>query len=343
MAEHFFAHAPVISWMTWMKRRIWSSENQEPTPLSTELLKQPIQSPTGIQPTICSESNALEYSQFFQQFFYESSNPVALVIPATVLQAGIQSGLIQGCEIRDSVKNLSGIVFCLFTGNYKDQPVGLITWLCVHPSWRKKGMTNTLLRSIYKIAQPCKIHLWRNDGFLASPAPPVWNEWRIVRKKQSARINSQILHTSLIPQKVPHAKWRTFIMTEWMRANPTGVLLDHSTFPTRFVETYEYQLKPGVIGLLCVQPTFERERKTGAPWCEILCWAFNGLPDASQYSQSQYIERMIDVLPYGWFEAPAAMPHFQDGWISSGQSSWSIFGLDPGFPVQRPILSLCAN
>jgi hypothetical protein len=27
-------------------------------------------------------------------------------------------------------------------------------------------------------------------------------------------------------------------------------------------------------------------------------------------------------------------------WSQAGQTSWSVFGLDPGIPVQRPVISV---
>jgi hypothetical protein len=342
MYEHFFQSAPVISWLTWILRRIWSSEIQEPSPIPTELYQQPIPSPTRIQPISLRQDRVQEYSVFLQQFFYSSEKTVQLVLPPTVLQAGIQSKLFQGCEVRDAGGALAGIVGCMYAGNFKGQPVGVITWLCVHPSWRNKGMTNALLRGIYKLAQPYKIYIWRNDGILSSPAPPLWSEGRIVRKKQNQRVTSRLDKPQIQLQRVPLAKWRNHITAEWSRRNPAGLVLDDPAFPTRLVEVYEYTVKPGAICILCVQPTFERQKQTGEPWCEVITWVFQGVPE-NEYIQSQYIETMLDALPYGWFEASALMPHLQEGWLNAGQSSWSLFGLDPGVPVQRPVLSLCAN
>lgn len=342
MYGHFFESAPVISWLTWIRRRIWSYEIQEPIPLSTELDKQPIVSPTGNQPNRIKTDRAQEYSQFLQNFFYNSEKPVQLVLPPTVLHAGIQSGLFQGCEIRDSGGNLAGIVGCMYAGKFREQPVGVITWLCVHPSWRKKGMTNALLRGIYKLAQPYTIYLWRNDGILSSPTPPLWSEGRIIRKKQLPRVTSRLNKPQIQFQKVSLTKWRSHIVAEWSRRNPAGILLDDPSFPIRLVEVYEYTVKPGSVCILCVQPTFERQKQTGEPWCEIVTWVFQGIPE-HEYIQSQYIETMLDALPYSWFEASNTMPHLQEGWLNAGQSSWSLFGLDPGTPVQRPVLSLCAS
>ena len=342
MYEHFFKSAPVISWLTWIRRRIWSPENQEPSQIPTELLQQPILSPTGIQPTKLRLDKVQEYSLFLQNFFYPTTQAVQLVLPLTVFQAGIQSKLFQGCEIRDSAGALAGIVGCMYAGKFKEQPVGVITWLCVHPSWRKKGMSNALLRGVYKLAQPYKIHLWRNDGILASPTPPLWSEGRIVRKKQFQRVRSCVDKPQIQLQRVPLNKWRQHITAEWLRRNPTGLVLDDPTFTARIVEIYEYTVKPGAICILCVQPTFERQRQTGEPWCEVITWAFQGISE-NEYIQSQYIETMLDALPYCWFEASSTMPHLQEGWLNSGQSSWSLFGLDPGTPVQRPVISLCAN
>ena len=100
-------------------------------------------------------------------------------------------------------------------------------------------------------------------------------------------------------------------------------------------------LGKGSYCIVVVQPTFECQRHaTKEHWCEVVSWLFVGTIK-NTYEQAMYIETVLDATPYTWFDASTTMPHLESRWAVSGSSSWSSFGLDPGAPVLRPILSLC--
>jgi hypothetical protein len=343
MHESFFANAPVLSWTQWLLRQIGFFQLANPSILSSILstkLEDLPASPTGIQPRKVSWKYAAEYTAFLATHFYPASSQIQLCIPATLLETWLKNGHVHGIEIRSKdLKTLVGLVFSTYAGLFQTQQVGCITWLCVHPSWRRTGMTNCLLRWIYTIGSHVSrnLYLFRNDGWLKSIVPPIWSEQRICRKKRRISIQQKDI------VRVPYIKWRSQILNTWTRNNPNGLLFDDTAFDQRLIEVWEQQVAKDRYTILIVQPTFEVQRTTQEHWCEILAWIDSSSSNQTEYEQAFYIEHLLDGLPYTWFESPSKMPHLDLGWKSGGISNWCAFGIDPGIPVLRPILSLCSN
>ena len=339
MNNHFFIDAPVMQWHHWIQRRLLGGEPQDPSFLPSKLstTELPV-SPTGVPPKRAVPECAKEYSTFLATHFYPHSSPIQLSIPVCIFESGIKYGHVQGVEIRTSTSELVGVIFCLYAGLYsKEESIGLITWHCVHPTWRKKGIPNCLLRSIHVFTQPRKVYMFRNDGWLRSPLPPIWTDQRIQRKKSKQRVNK-------IPysiQRVPYGIWQHKIKEDWKTQNPTGFIFDDSKFKYRSMEIWEMNLGKDVYCIVALQPTFECQRSSNdEQWCEIVSWLFVGT-QKTPYEQAMYIEYVLDTTPYTWFDAPSKMPHIETRWTAGGSSSWMSFGIDPGTPVLRPILSLC--
>lgn len=337
--QSFFATAPTLSWNTWIQRQIWNrTHSQEPTLLSTRFLEEPIVLSSSFQLKRIQPSFAHSIGTFLQQYFFPQACPVSLQIPPLILQMYLETGMAVGVMIQDqSTKQIVGCVFSLFCGGIlqTNEPMGLITWLCVHPSYRKQGLTNSLLRGIYRVAQPWKIHWWRNDGLFSSPIPPVWTSHRIIRKKGAGAVMGSQSPT-LRATKRPFHTIETQFISKWSIEHPTGIVLKSpQTVPIQLVECWELRQSPThVVWILC-QPTFEVQRQDGGYWCEVLAWVVEGF---QSYEMTQMIEFCLESTPYDWFDAPSEMPHLEQNWKSNGYSSWSVFGLDPGQPVQRPIL-----
>lgn len=317
---NFFKEPPAISWTTWLKRRIWS-QKKEMVILPPKI--NPIQSsPTGLKPTRANPNSANEYSNFLLKYY--SSNTVLDIYPI-VFENALKNEL-TGVEIRDKKDQLVGLVFCAYMGLINNQKAGLITWLCVRPDWRKKGITDSLLHAIQNISSPIKIHFFRNDGWMKSPLPPLWTDAKIVR--------GRVMKYTTSVKKVSLQSKKDIIIDSWKKQNPEGILLDDPTIKSTLIEVWEYlPMKT----LLIIQPSFEMEQDTKKHWCEVLHWVCE-----NTYSHILSLEAIIDALPYNYIEAPSRMPHL-DGWKTVGQTSWCVHGLDPGSPVLRPVLSLIAN
>jgi hypothetical protein len=349
--RHFFNEAPSVSWWEWLKRKGLGSflNFQEPRCISSDLAGKPI--PKGLtqtSPTKAKAECATEYSIFLQRYFYPSSAPIELSIPPTTLSILLESQTVIGAEIRTPDKQLVGCVFDIYAGHLLGQPTGLVTWFCIHPSWRKRGLGSVLLFALYSFSQPRKIHWWRNDSSLQSPLPPVWTETHLVRPKYNIRTDIlSPVHLQLV--RVPLQSWKEQFKTTWLEKNPAGLVLENpaGSPPLYIQEVWEAKFSKTRVASILIQPTYEIQRTRDQQavkkrYCEILAYAWKDAP-RTEYEQAVLLEKMLDQLPYDLFEIQSTFPHLDHGWISSGQTSWSCIGLDPGNPVQKPILPLyCA-
>lgn len=346
MAEqHFFQQVPSVGWLTMLWRAIDSSPKPPSLLLADHTFPQQPSSPTGRPPAKATPAFAQEYSTFLSNWFTEPTHPVTLAIPPALFQQTLGTSL-QGIELRTTQNALVGLVFCWKAGELCGKPTGLITWLCVHPTWRKRGVTNILLRAMWRQVHPCPSFWFRNDGWLKSSLPPIHTETRIVRKCRGQQGYS--LKKVQVQHHLPALK------TYWLSQHPEGLVLDSTNTPP-LLEAWQliHQQKPMIT--LFLQPTFEVQRPTEAvksvevqvfqrqtqePWCEVIAW----LPhtELPPFSEQMYIEAICDGLPYTWIDAPSTMPHIDSLWIQGGRSTWSAVGFDPGTPFQRPILSLQA-
>lgn len=340
--QSFFKTAPTISWSTWIQRQIWNRiQLQNPSLLVTNFLQEPIVISSKFHMERALPETSQSITKFLQQYYFEPNCPVSLQIPSVILKGLLETGMAIGILIRiQETKQIVGCVFSLFCGVLESKdPMGLITWLCVHPTVRKQGLVNALLRGIYKVAQPWKIHWWRNDGLFKSPIPPVMITQRIIRKKGAGQVLGS--HAKGIRTvKRPFETIQTKFLSLWKTIHPAGIVLNSTqSVPYRLLECWELrQSATHFLWILC-QPTFEVQRQDGGYWCEVLGWVVEGF---QSYEISQMIECCLESTPYDWFDAPNEMPHLEQNWKSNGYSSWSVFGLDPGQPVQRPILP-CIN
>jgi hypothetical protein len=339
--RHFFQEAPSIGWLEWLKRQLYSPEKIQPNEIQSDFTGNPLPTVQGLSPNPAIPAKTQEYSFFLQTFFYPESINIQLVIPPHFLADKLQSKEIIGIEMRDSSKRLIGCVFDIYAGEFNNTPSGLVTWLCVLPQWRKHGVASAMLLALYTLSLPRKVHWWRNDGWMRSPIPPIWNERRILRKKQIRKTNLEgKRQISLV--KVSPSKWHDTCVSQWKTQNPDGmVLLPIKNQPRGLLEVFEAQLTAKYSAAIFVQPTFEIDKITNETYCEIVAWAWNPIPPPL-YEQAHFLESMLEQLPYDWIEAPSIMPHLEIAWQNTSQVCWSSICLDPGTPVMRPVLSLCS-
>jgi hypothetical protein len=342
MGEHFFQDAPVVSWKTWTWRKLWPAR-QEPHSIQSSVLSlTPPKPPANIQVQKLNPQSAAEYSRFLNEHYYFLKHAeIHLDIPPETLIANLSSGRWMGIEVRNE-NLLLGVVFSHYAGSFRETPMGLITWLCVHSSYRKKGFVNLMLRSLYALNQPTTIYWWRTDGWLQSPCPPVDSQSRIIRKTQQysyGRPSKNLRKLDLYDDFV----------AAWKRQNPNGIALYTTGDKNPLVTVYEYKREPLYKGgeapfiQLAIQPTYEFETRTAKQgYYEILGWITSDRMDP--HLATVLIEYLLDEINLGeWYEAPATMPHNAlKGWKAAGMSSWSVMGLDPGTAASLPILPLSA-
>lgn len=337
MSGHFFTAAPVISWNTWLWRKLWGIEKEPSLMPNLELpLELPKLDHTLYELSRCDPAKAKEYTKFLNKHYYsEKDTQLNLYIPAEVIVTQLHLGRWQGIEIRErQTSRIIGVVFSLYAGSFKNTPMGLITWLCVRPEFRKQGFTNILLRAMYAMNQPTTIYWWRTDGWLQSPCPPVTSEPRLVRRAHCHSSAIHFIHRHETPD---------VFVAEWKRQNPSGFLLYAKGVENPFLSIYEYRHSQTEYVMVAFQPTFEKEnRVSDRTYSEIVGWVVS--ERLKPMNAAMYIEILLDeVFLAEWYEAPASMPHLDSkGWKAAGTSAWSVLGLDPGTASSLPILALAA-
>jgi GNAT superfamily N-acetyltransferase len=340
--QHFFSEAPVLRWISWLWRNVWPLQNESPPSLVSldDFRTQQIRIPTGITLKRTTKERAHLYVAFLASYYSTIKDSYQLVLPLAHLQKWIESQFLIGIEAVDAQNHLVGIVWSSSGGTLLESKTSMITWFCIHPLWRGTGVANALLRTIVYETPTRQIHWWRTDGLLKSPIPPMYTQKRMTRQRRTIR--STIGTVSLRVEKQPLSKWISSVQASWSKAHATGILLkaSHEDINTTSTEVWVMRT-PGQHQIaLVVQPTFERHRQTGLPWCEVLWWISEGQTNSTDYSLALNIEAMLDTLPYGWFDAPSALPHVEDEWVPTRDVSWSVLGLDPGSPVQRSVVSI---
>jgi hypothetical protein len=338
--EYFFTEAPVITWWEYLKRNIMGSP-REPTRIEVNPNIRRIPNIEGVRVQVASYTKADEYIYFIRNYFYNSSTNIELVIPRNILLEGLQRGNIRAIEVRERVHNeLIGFVASLYAGNWKGEEMGLITWLCVKPQWRKKGVTNILLRTLYNTGR-INIYWWRNDLNGGAPIPPVSTEIKILRKKRDTRTSISIQDRSTAIKRVSYEKWKAIYAKKWLEGHKEGILLYDPSYTHGYIEAWERQITATKSVVVFICPTFEVKRNTDERYCEVIGYMVIG-GEMSRYEVGQNIEVILDKTPYMWFESVSTLPRLEDGWLAAGQSKWYVFGLDPGIPVTRNIASLCS-
>jgi hypothetical protein len=328
----FFDTAPILSWSSWLRRKCLPFLSLPPTILKPQSTTLP-SPPTGIPYALCTPSAAAEYSAFLEAHYCPPNHQARLKLPTEFLINQFQTGVLTGIEVRSSTNQLVGLVFSRRLGYINSEPTRLITWFCISPEWRKKGLADYMLFAIYEASRPTHIFWFRNDGLARSIVPPVWSQQQITRTLTRSDIRTL--------QQRPHEAFQSRCIEYWKRQNPTGIYID----PTEVFSSLEwYSMETTLCGnvysyAILVSNLYEYYETDLA--CEIVYWFPLG-QKASEEKERYILEELVSRLPYSRIEAPVSMPHLESLWKSTLSTSWYPYGYDVGIPVLRPILSLTA-
>lgn len=328
----FFDAAPILSWSSWLRRKCLPFLSLPPSIIKPQHVDLP-QSPTGISYRLCTIVNAAEYTAFLKANYCPPDQEARLKVPPEIIVAEIQANVLTGIEVRSQTNQLVGVVFSRLLGYIGSESTRLITWFCIAPEWRKKGLADYMLFAIYEASRPTNIFWFRNDGLARSIAPPVWTQNQITRTIVCKR-NSYL-------QRQSHEKMQSKCIQYWKISHPTGICID----PTEVFSALEwYSLETTLCGIsysyaALVANLYEYYGTDLA--CEILYWFPLG-QKATETIERYILEELVSRLPYNRVEAPATMPHLETYWKPSLSTSWYAYGYDVGIPVLRPILSLTA-
>lgn len=328
--ESYFKTAPCTRWKDWAWTMVPLQKQKEPYFLPH---KEYPESTSTFIPTLIETKVevARELSEFLGSYYYDPSSEYSLIVSPRFILHLLETRQMIGLEIRHETKIIA-CIFEFFMGMYKDKRTGLISWLCVDPKWRKKGLTNLLCHTItYKIPGAAEIKWFRNDALFRSPLPPIYS---------SKIMDREIRHIQSPFVKKHNLKmYKEEFIVLWKKENPTGLVFDSPTASTQFM-IWGFEKEDKGLWVL-VQPTYEVKKGKGEHGCEILHVVAHGFKD--WYEKIQIFEIIVDALPFDYCECSFEVPHIESLWTIRGISTWSTVGLHPGNPFQRPVLSLVAS
>ena len=352
--ESYFKTAPCVKWKDWA----WSllpklrSQTTDPYLILRNEGSQGSQSSQGNPektvspvPTIIRQTieSSRSISEFLGNYYYDPSFSHSLVVSPRLILHLLETKQAIGLELRDKEHGIIACIFEFFMGMYKNERVGLISWLCVHPKWRKKGLTNLLCHTItYDIPTAATIKWFRNDALFRSPLPPIYSS-KIMDRQISQR-KGQNQNQSFVKKRDFNICKGEFAAL-WKEENPTGIVFDSDSHVPTQLMIWGFEREDKGVWVL-VQPTYEvkKEKEKGKEHhhgCEILQIVSHGVKD--WYEKIQIFEIIVDTLPFDYCECSVEIPHIEALWSIRGISTWSTVGLHPGTPFKRPILSLVAS
>jgi len=335
---HFFEDAPCFGWWQYIQDSILSTQRSpQLLPNSEKMPQKVIRSPCGTFPSRMKPEKSHEYTQFLERHFYPESHTHSLQLPEKHVSAYLSSQHWIGAEVRDTRGTLVGIAVSKSMGNEPTlkAPMGMIDYLCVHPMWRKKGITNVLLRAVYTFSSqqtPSRsIQFFQKEG-LPATIPPISMTRYYTRSPRK--------YTSQIPiDRIPFEKYSVVVPYIQDTMKDHAIKLFPPTWPIKTSEIQIYETKTGA-GIL-LHPTYEINKTTNRLCATILGWYVrvpNILP-----MLSYELEGLLDSIPgFGHYYAPSFYPRLDCmGWSYAGIISTHAFHYDPGNPKPSHIISLC--
>lgn len=338
---HFFQDAPCVSWWEYIRRQLPYATSTPPRLLpDSPTMSQSIseRSPAGTIPQRMTPDHVQTYIQFLHSYFFPEDHLYSLQLPAQLLSSMLQNNQWIGAEIRDTRNTLIGMVVSKYMGEEPTlhKPMGMIDYLCVHPRWRKKGITNSLLRAVYAFCAPQrKIQLFQKEGLPAS-IPPLNITSYYTRNKRKYTTPIYVKRVQQPPSNnVLQHTMKEYASLICRPSNPQNVANIQSEI--EIYETTPTQPNQPVSGLL-LYPTHEINKNTQKASAVIVGWYTTKQASTLSYD----LEAILDSLPqYNHYFAPSYFPrHDWLGWSASGYISTHAFHYDPGVPFSQHVVSL---
>lgn len=335
---HFFEDAPCFGWWQYIQDSIISAPRPPKLlPQSETMPQKLIRSPCGTFPTRMNPEKGEEYGKFLAQYFFPTSHTHSLQIPPVHIQTQLRNQSWIGAEVRDTRGSLVGIVVSKYIGKEPKLhiPIGMIDYLCVHPAWRKKGITNILLRAVYTFSAqqrpPRLIQYFQKEGMPATN-PPLFMTRYYMRAPRK--------YTAQVPlQKIPLENYPTIVpyIQDTMKSHNVQVCIPQWPLKSSEIEIYETKTGAGIL----LYPTYEINKTTNRSCATIMGW-YARVPNVLP-TISYELEAILDSISvYGHYYAPTFYPQLDCmGWSYAGIISTHAFHYDPGNPGPSHIVSLC--
>ena len=326
----FWKEAPTTSIMNTLIDLIPFSKNTDPTLIQTSLLSS--EYTTQYENYLYREQNgeeyytlkklesskSIEYSTFIYDYFYENKLQIKKKYQSFYISENIKNNILYGVELRvDKTQKLIGILLVKNLGriNFGSHKASLVTELCIHPSYRKQGFPNLLLRRLYCYSKELDIyiHFFQIDLVYLYPMIPILSMRNVYGRKRNISLNSEDIElrkSGLTDEIKIRLKQHYYKET----TRPI-VALDNPSF-----DIIVYTSKNGIIIL---RDLYELDHnKYGA---EVLY--------AESYKNKlEDIDTILDLTEFEWFESNVA---YSSLWKQKGRTSTFGFHLQYGRPAMR--------
>ena len=336
--------APTIGWPTYLLRKIVGA------PTSPTIIYDPINvPPTPIQSTSSYSVNPMDpgkakhYSEFLEKHFYPKELGITLRVPESLLYEKLKSREWIGVEIRS--KSINCIIGCAINkaaGYIGKDPCGIVDYLCVDPSWRKMGIADILLYTLYAYAVEYEgragIFFKKEGGFKL--APPISYELYIGRRtiERNNRAPAEVT-----VQKLDRFHWNNLLEAHKENGSDIIALAKHNI-------NHETELQVASYNALHViyKPTWEFSKDEAKGKAIVIAWycgetAIRIHKGPQDNDIGQDYETIVNHIPYDFIYAPSSFPHItkveSTKWSVQGMMGVYCANIDPGIPFSRTLLS----
>jgi N-acetylglutamate synthase-like GNAT family acetyltransferase len=252
-------------------------------------------------------------NSFLSDHFYNGSHTsIKHSYSSIYLYESLQTNHIYGLKL--ILENqLVGLILARHIGRLGAVPTSLVTELCIHPSYRKRGYADILLRTLYSYSvqlHNSKIHFFHIDSIFNAPLIAPLNTKRVYSRKNT----------------------------------PLSPLCTLQSLTTKHIETVKQSLlkEPHSLWIQPVDGT-ECIKVIETDKCLIILRNLNEINSLNQegaeilFTRGNYsdIDEALMHTPYGWFEASHSLG---SSWKQVGNTLTYAFHLNYGVPSQRSLL-----
>jgi GNAT superfamily N-acetyltransferase len=158
---------------------------------SRQALFRPVEPIPGIHPLRpCLPADADDITRLLRAHFTVGAR-CRMELPSARICGGLQAGWIGVCARDLSHNRLIGCAFSL-PAEFEGRPCGIVDFFCVEPTWRKRGVARSLLRSLVNqtAAADRLVHFFLKEGFPLLSLPPLYQgRWMWRRSAGNQKIS----------------------------------------------------------------------------------------------------------------------------------------------------------
>ena len=336
--QSFWEDAPTTSLTSYLKSYIPFSVNKEPSIINNEeldtryneneeeALYKDMNSFEYYSVRSLNFERTFEYINFISDNFYKEDLQVKKTYSLLYLMENIKNNNIYGVEIRDhETKKIAGIVLARDLGllnfnQYRQSNISacLVTELCIHPSYRKRGLTNLLMRRLYKysVRRGIYVHLFQIDSINIPYIFPLNKTLVYGRQNSGKKIDIEKYNINEIPLT---AEFISKIKRYYYLKNPNSIVAF-----SKPQGVHVWQSNNATIVLRDLDEFSGNKEGAELVYAEVY----------EKENKLEHINTILDSTRYGWFET--SLDDLK--WKAKGLIVCFAAHLDSGSPSSRPFV-----